>query len=455
MTAPLAATNETATDWPSPTEAWLTTGAMTVAYAISFLDRQLINLLAPALKVDLALTDVELSLVQGTAFAIPFVTFGLVAGALADRIGRVRLVAAGMAAWSVMTSLCGVARHFGSLFACRAGVGIGEAVLNPSAVSMISDQFPPTKRPRALATYQMGSTIGAALGYVLIGTLLPREPVDVPVLGTIQPWQATFLALGIPGVLYALLILVLREPVRRGLMRPVGGAVPAAGYGEALRFLWTRRAAFVPMIAGFGLLGLLAYGPASQTTLFFVRTYGWTIGEVARVNGLLIVASAIPGALFGGYFAVRLRRQHVDGTLRAIAFGATGLVLPITLLWLSPSPALAWVGQAAMNFATAASINLNSAALAEVTPNELRGKVVALNAMMITLIGLGAGPSLIAMITDYVLHDEAQIRYSLVAFSAVIAPLAAAVLWRALPGFRRVAVEAQEWTHAAPGVQPR
>jgi MFS family permease len=444
---------DTATRWPSPAQAWLTTGAMTVAYAISYLDRQLINLLAPALKADLALTDVELSVLQGTAFAIPFVTFGLVAGALADRFGRVRLVAAGMAAWSAMTSLCGVVRHFGGLFACRAGVGVGEAVLTPAAVSMISDQFPPTQRPRALATYQMGSTVGAALGYVLIGAWLPHEPVHVAGLGVLQPWQATFLALGVPGVLCAALLLALQEPARRGLMRPADA--PAAGYGDALRFLWARRAAFAPTMIGFGLLGLLAYGPASQTTLFFVRTYGWTIGEIASVNGLLIVLTGTPGALFGGHLAVRLRRRHPDGTLRAIAYATTAAIVPITFLWLSPTPLLAWIGQGAMNFAVAASINLNTAALADVTPNELRGKTIALNAMLITLVGLGVGPTLIAMITDYVLHDESQLRWSLVMFSAVVSPLAALVLWRALPAYRRVALEAEQWTHDAPGVQAR
>jgi MFS family permease len=311
---------------------------------------------------------------------------------------------------------------------------------------MIADQFEPARRPRALAVYQMGSAIGAALAYVLIGALLPTSPVDLPGIGTVAPWQATFIALGVPGILYAVVLLALPEPTRRGLMRVPGEAPP--GYRDALRFIHERRSAFVPLLAGLGLLGLLAYGPASQTTLFFVRTYDWTVGDVARVNGLLIIVSAIPGSLFGGHLAARLRARRADGTLCAILLATIALILPMTLLWLSPWALLAWVGQAAMNFCTAASINLSSSALADVTPNELRGKVVALNATLITLIGLGAGPSLIAMITDYLLRDEQQIRYSLALFSLIFAPLAALVLWRALPGFRRVAEESAAWTHA-------
>jgi MFS-type transporter involved in bile tolerance (Atg22 family) len=260
----------------------------------------------------------------------------------------------------------------------------------------------------------------------------------------VAPWQATFLALGVPGLLFALLVLALREPARRGMMG--ASAAPGADYRATLAFLWQRRELFLPLIVGFGLLGLLAYGPASQTTLFFVRTYGWSVADVARVNGVLILVSAIPGALFGGWLATRLRTRRPDGTLRTIFYASVALIPPITLLWLSPSPVYAWLGQAWANFAIASSINLNSAVLADVTPNEFRGKVIALNAMVLTLIGLGAGPTLIAMITDYVLHDESQLRWSLVLFSAVVAPLAAVMLRLALPGFARVVDESAGWT---------
>ena len=446
VAAPITASSG---DWPPTRTAWLTTVMMTIAYVFSYLDRQVINLLAPAIKKDLALSDVELSLLQGTAFAIPFVFFGLLFGALADRVVRVRIVSFGVAVWSVMTSLCGATRSFAPLFAFRAGVGVGEAVLNPAAVSLISDQLAPTKRPRALAFYNMGTTIGAALGYILIGQLMPKENVDMPFFGSVAPWQATFLVLGAPGLLYAIAVLFLREPARRGLMATAGTMPRGAGYAAALRFLWVRRAVFLPLIMGLGLLGLLAYGPASQTTLFFTRTYGWSVSEIARFNGMLIIVSAIPGALFGGYFATRLRQQRSDGTLRAIVYASIGLILPITVLWLAPSPELAWLGQALMNFGIAASINLASAVLADVTPNELRGKVIALNAMVITLIGLGVGPSLIAMITQYVLQDEMLLRYSLVIYSAIFAPLAALTLYSALPAYGRVVEESASWTGTA------
>ncbi len=443
----------TPTPWPSARSGWLMTGAMTTAYILSFLDRQVVNLLAPAIKRDLHLSDVSLSLLQGAAFAVPFVTLGLVAGVLADRGRRTRIVALGMSVWSLMTSLCGTARQFWVLFGFRAGVGVGEAMLGPAAVSLISDHFPAARRPRALAVYNMGTTLGAALGYIVIAQLIPSHPVNVPVFGPLPPWQATFLVLGIPGLLFAAAVLLLEEPARRGLMAThtsVATTAGTPGYGAALKFLSSRRDVFIPLAIGMACLGLVVYGPASQTTLFFTRTFGWTIQQVGRINGLLLLATGVPGALFGGYLATRLRRSYADGTLRAILYATLLLIVPATVTWLLPKPGLVWLGIALQNFSIASSINLGTSAIADVTPNELRGKVIALYAIMLTLLGLGLGPTLIASITQYVLHDEKLIRYSLVIFSAIVAPVGAVSLRAALRPFQRVVEESATWT----GVKP-
>jgi MFS family permease len=423
------------------------TAAMTTAYILSFLDRQIVNLLAPAIKRDLRLSDVQLSLLQGAAFAVPFVSLGLLAGALADRRRRTLIVAFGMTVWSLMTSLCGTAGRFAALFACRAGVGVGEAMLGPAAVSLISDHFPSAVRPRALAVYNLGTTLGAALGYIVIAQLIPSQAVSVPLLGQVAPWKATFLVLGIPGLIFAASLLLLQEPTRRGLMMATRSSREgAAGYRAALKFIASRRDVFIPLFIGMGCLGLVVYGPASQTTLFFTRTFGWTIQQVGRVSGLLLLATGVPGALFGGFLATRLRRTHANGTLRAIVYATLLLIIPSTVTWMLPNPGLAWLGIAFQNFAIASSINLGTSAIADVTPNELRGKVIALLSIMLTLLGLGLGPTLIAMITQYVLHDEKLIRYSLVIFSGVVAPLGAIALLVALKPFQRVVQESQTWT---------
>jgi hypothetical protein len=255
------------------------------------------------------------------------------------------------------------------------------------------------------------------------------------------------LVLGIPGLLFAASVLLLKEPTRRGLMNATPGTHGApTGYLTALKFIASRRDVFVPLFIGMGCLGLVVYGPASQTTLFFTRTFGWTIKQVGRISGLLLLATGVPGALFGGFFAARLRRKYANGTLRAIVYATLLLVIPATVTWILPNPGLVWIGIAVQNFAIASSINLGTAAVADVTPNELRGKVIALFSIMLTLLGLGLGPTIIAMITQYVLHDEKLIRYSLVIFSAVVAPMGAMALIAALKPFRRVVQESQTWT---------
>jgi MFS family permease len=154
--------------------------------------------------------------------------------------------------------------------------------------------------------------------------------------------------------------------------------------------------------------------------------------------------------LFGGYLATRLRRSHANGTLRAIFYATLLLIVPATVTWLLPNPELVWFGIALQNFSIASSINLGTSAIADVTPNELRGKVIALYAIMLTLLGLGLGPTIIAVITQYVLHDEKLIRYSLVIFSAIVAPTGAVSLRTALRPFQRVVEESAGWI----GVKP-
>lgn len=430
--------------WPAPRVAWTTTILLAIGYVFSYVDRQVISILAPLVKADLRLTDVELSLLLGPSFAIPFAAFGLLMGWLADRTVRTRMIVAAMSFWSIMTALCGMTSSFTALFLCRVGVGVGEAAMNPAAVSIISDQFHPVMRPRALSLYNLGTTVGIVAAYLLIGSLIPTHDVTVPLLGSLRSWQFVFVLLGLPGILYALVLLSMREPVRRNLMR---GTAAAATYGDTLRFMWQRRAAFIPFFVGMALLALLVYGPASQTVLFMTRTFHWSIQKTAQWNGVVLLVSGVPGAIFGGWLASRLRAAgKPDGTLRAMLLAATGLVLPICLAYQMPTPALFWLFSGLQNFCVASSINLGSAAIADITPNQLRGKAVAIMGVILTMVGLGAGPSLIALITQHVVGDEQAIRHSISIFAAAGAPLTVVALAVARPAFRRVAAEAASWT---------
>ena len=205
------------TDAPSPQYARYTLAVLVLVYVLNFLDRQIISILAEEIKADLGITDAEIGFLYGTAFAVFYAIFGIPLGRLGDVWSRRSLIALGLSFWSVMTAVSGLARSFGQLAAARVGVGIGEASATPAAFSMLSDSFPQRVRGTVLAIYSSGIYIGAGLGLLIGGQIVDRWNVAYPggdgPLG-LAGWQAAYLAVGLPGLLLAIWVRTLREPVR-------------------------------------------------------------------------------------------------------------------------------------------------------------------------------------------------------------------------------------------------
>lgn len=212
---------------PSERYAWYMLSVLVLVYMLNFIDRQILSILAEDIKRDLNLTDADLGFLYGTAFGVFYSLFGIPLGRLADKWHRVRLMTAGLALWSTMTALSGFARNGLELAAARIGVGIGEATASPSAYSLISDSFPREKRATALAIYSAGLYLGGGLSLFIGGLIVKNWNLTYPDGGPmgLVGWQAAFLAVGLPGLLVALWVSTLREPVR-GLIE--GAATPAA-----------------------------------------------------------------------------------------------------------------------------------------------------------------------------------------------------------------------------------
>ena len=225
--------------YPPEGYSWYVVVVLMLFYTLSFVDRQIIALLVEPMKADLGLTDVQMSLLGGLSFAVFYTVFGIPMGRLADSCNRRRLIAVGVALWSLMTTLCGFTSRFYHLLLLRMGVGLGEAALSPAAFSMIADYFPRRKRATALSIYSIGIYLGAGLaftgGAILLGwadrLVSSREGNPLPVLGDIQPWQIVFLAVGLPGLLLTCLLATVREPNRQG-SGPAGGE-PRSAIGPA------------------------------------------------------------------------------------------------------------------------------------------------------------------------------------------------------------------------------
>lgn len=208
-----------------PAYSWYALGVLVVIYVLNFVDRNIISILAEDIKADLGLRDDQIGFLYGTAFGVFYALFGIPLGKLADSWHRVRLMTIGLAVWSAFTALSGFAKNFAALSVARIGVGVGEATASPSAYSLISDWFPKNMRATALAIYSSGLYIGAGISLMIGGLIVENwneaYPVDAP-LG-LAGWQAAFIIVGLPGLLLAILVFTLREPLRgesEGIVTP-------------------------------------------------------------------------------------------------------------------------------------------------------------------------------------------------------------------------------------------
>lgn len=205
--------------WPTSKQGWFLVVMLTIAYIFSFLDRYVLGLLIEPIKADLGLTDLQISWVVGFAFAVFYASMGIPLGWLVDRKNRTVIVALGVTVWSLATAFSGLATKFWHLFVARMMVGAGEATLSPAAFSMIGDSFPPEKRGKPIGFYSMALSIGAGLASLIGGVVLlwakETPSITLPLVGEVAPWQATFIAVGLPGLLIAVVFLLMKEPVRR------------------------------------------------------------------------------------------------------------------------------------------------------------------------------------------------------------------------------------------------
>ncbi|HYW33267.1 MAG TPA: MFS transporter, partial [Gemmatimonas sp.] len=201
--------------------AWYTVAVLTLANVSGFVDRQILSLLVVPIKRDLGVTDTQVSLLMGLSFVIFYSLLGLPIGRWVDQGPRKLIVALGALVWSALTIASGFARTFGQLFAARVGVGIGEATLQPAAISLIADAFPRRRLGTAMSVFMLGTFFGSGVAYALgayvVGEMDRPGLITLPFAGAIYPWQTVFLIVGLPGVIVALLALTMREPVRGGM----------------------------------------------------------------------------------------------------------------------------------------------------------------------------------------------------------------------------------------------
>jgi MFS family permease len=427
--------------------AWGALGVLMVAYTVSFIDRMILSLLIPPIQADLGISDTQISLLAGFAFAIFYTVMGIPLGRVADRWNRRNLIAIGITFWCLATAACGLARNYWQLFLARVGVGVGEAALSPAAYSMISDLFPRDQLGRAIAIYSVGLPVGSGLALLIggaaVGALADLGPVTVPLIGTLSPWQLTFIVVGVPGVLVAFLVMLLREPERRDRVAvppatpAAAGAAAAAAPVGLIAFLGINRRVLLHHFGGLSLLVIIVYGSTAWVPTFFIRSHGWTAAEIGYAYGVIFITCGAGGLLLGGQLADRWwRNGKTDAHLRVVLLSVATMAPSFALMPLVPSAEMAVALLALATFTSSLHGGVAGAALQLITPNELRGQMTAVYFFIANLIGLGLGPTAVALFTDYVFGDPLALGYSLAVLAGTAGPLSAIVIATGLRHYR-------------------
>lgn len=409
--------NAAATDrWPSPGRAWGMVGLLFLAGVFSVIDRGVLAIVVDPVRRDIGIGDEQIALLQGLAFGLFYAVMGMPMGLLADRISRKRLVAGGIALWSVATVASGLAQGFGWLFAARLMVGLGEAALGPAAISLIADLFPPERRGRPISLYMMGQGLANGLAIVLTGLVVTQAAAGafkgLPLLDTLAPWRIAFVLFGAGGIgVAAAMALFTREPARRGADIPAS-AKGVAGKAE-LQWLWANRAVMLPLYFAFAICFTAAYGGGAWTPTLLLRGYGVSPAFLGTWLGPAAMLFSVTGPLLGGWLLDRSVRKGKDHARFVILILAPLCAVPSALAVLAPDPRLAAILIASSNAIYACVGTVMFATLQTLVPPRMRGSAISLTLVLNTLLGATLGPLLVATMTERVLGDPAKVGWSI------------------------------------------
>ena len=382
-------------------------GTLVVVYTFNFIDRQILSILLEAIKQDLGLSDTQLGLLTGFAFALFYATLGIPIARWADRGSRRNIISLALAIWSGMTALSGLAQNFWHLLLARIGVGVGEAGCSPPAHSMISDYYPAERRATALGVYSLGIPFGILFGFLAGGWI-----------NEFFGWRLAFFVVGIPGLILAVIVrLSVKEPPR-GMAEGRAASDEQPSIMETFRYLWQKRS-FRQLAFGGALTAFVGYGFVTWIPAFLIRSHGMETGEIGTWLGLIIGIPGGIGIALGGWVADRLGSRDPRWYLWNVAVALVIVVPPSVLMFLADSPyaALALFIIPAMlgNFYQATTFSQTQ----RLVPLRMRAVAAAVLLFILNIIGLGLGPQLVGFVSDLLAprFAEHSLRYSLLIFS--------------------------------------
>jgi MFS family permease len=378
-------------------------GVLIVVYTFNFIDRQILSILMEPIKQDLGLSDTQLGLLSGFAFAAFYATLGIPIARYADRSNRRNLIALALAVWSAMTAVSGLAQNFWHLLIARIGVGVGEAGCSPPAHSMIADYYPAERRATALGLYSLGIPVGILFGFLAGGWI-----------NEFFGWRVAFFVVGIPGVLLAIVMrMTVKEPPR-GMAEGRASTAAQPSIGDTFRYLWAKRA-FRHLAFGGALTAFVGYGVTSWMPSFLIRSHGMSTGEIGTWLGLILGIPGGIGIVAGGWLADRLGARDQRWYMWLVAVALLACVPFSVGVYLAPTALLALlfliIPVALGNFYQATTFSQ----VQGLSTLKMRAVAAAVLLFILNIIGLGLGPQVTGILSDALrpqFGDE-SLRYSL------------------------------------------
>ncbi|MDR5749647.1 MULTISPECIES: MFS transporter [unclassified Caballeronia] len=430
---------------------WYAVGVLLVAYIFSIMDRQILTLLVGPIQATLHVSDTLMGVLHGFTFAAFYALMGLPIARIIDRGDRRLIIAIGIALWSLATAAGGLATEYWHLLLARIGVAVGEAVLLPGAVSLIADLFPANRRGRAMSVFGASGPFGSGAGLIAGGLILGIFTLAPPVLpgfGALHPWQATMMALGLPGLVVALCMLFVTEP--RNARDPSGSAAPAARVGVSVaavrQYIGQNRRTMLCLMLGAGFFYTCVYGWSTWVPTYFVREFGWKYSEIGKALGLLLAFVGPVGAIFGGWLGDFWKRRGVaHGYLRVALVASVGLAVSTLGMAATHDPRIALVFVGLLSLFSFFLFGAGPSAIQEVTPAPMRGQCAALYTGLLNLLGAGCGPVAVGALTDYVLRNPAAIGHSIAIVCVVFGAIACVLFRYGFQSYRETLRNAANW----------
>ncbi len=432
--------------YPAPAMAWTTVIILSLTYMFSYMDRQILVLLVEPIKHDLHITDTQVSLLTGFAFALVYAVMGIPMGRAADLKVRKHVIIFGVTIWSVLTIYCGLARNFTQLFLARMGVGFGEAALTPTAYSMVADLFPPEKLGRAMSVFVLGGVAAGAalsllLGGFIIGWVDSIGAITVPMVGELKAWQLVLIIVGALSLMMVIPLSLIKEPKRHGDTTSAKTDMP---FKAVLQYLWDKKRFYGSYIVGISLINLYGYGAGAWLPSYFIRVHEWDASSAGINLGLLYLVPAVLGGLASGWLSDRLYSRGYSTAPLMIITVAAGLSILVV-------PAIIYIPLMEIRLTALVLANLLMVMLAVLlptviqmgTPNRIRAQASAVYLLIGNLIGIGFGPTAIALITDYVFKDDMAVGHAIAIVGVSCFSAGTLILLTAIKPFRQQQAQLQ------------